>query len=212
MQKKNFIYIGIGLAIIAIVIPLGLLSEYTESSPETFSELEFTYDEANLQLKNDLDALGISMSSPIILINQNSVKEHCTFFSEVIKQQQVEFCTSTEILDSEGNYLGNIHMVGSRNTPKVVLTVIQTNPIMENLDQIKQVFEVVVDDIICNCWEEFEPSGIETVSEWVNQQKEFHLSDTRPSSASFLELQEKNLQMELSTNTEGFLWKLLISG
>ena len=108
-------------------------------------------------------------------------------------------------------------MVGSRNTPKIVLAVSQTDPLMNNIEQIKQVFEVVVDDIVCDCWEDFEPSGIETVSEWVNQQREFHTNDEfnptkRPSSTSNLNLENKRLQMELTTNTEGYLWKLLISG
>jgi len=212
MQKKNFIYIGIGLAITVIIISLILLTNETESPTETISELDFTYEEANLQLKNDLEALGISMSSPINLINQNKLDEFCSFFSDEIKQKQVEFCTSTELKDSEGNFLGNIHMVGSRSMPKIVLAVIQTNPFMDNIDHIKQVFEVVVDDLVCNCWEDFEPSGIETVSEWINQQRKFHEDGKRPTSASDLDLLDKNLQMELSTNTEGYLWKLLISG
>jgi len=212
MKKKNFIYIGIGLAIIAIIIPLSLLTNETDSPTETISELGFTYEEANLQLKNDLESLGISMSSPINVINKNKLDEFCSFFSDEIKQNLVEFCTSTELLDSEGNFLGNIHMVGSRNMPKIVLAVIQTDPFMQNIEQIKLVFDVVVDDIVCNCWEDFEPSGIETVSDWVEQQREFHSSDTRPTSASSLDLMEKRLQLELSTNTEGYLWKLHISG
>ena len=49
-------------------------------------------------------------------------------------------------------------------------------------------------------------------SDWVDKQRDFHTNDTRPTSTSSLDLMDKNLQMELSTNTEGYLWKLLISG
>jgi hypothetical protein len=211
VQKKNFIYIGIGVAIIAIITPLVMLTE-TESSPETIQELDFTYDEANSKLKQDLESLGVSMSSPIRLINKNSIAEFCTFFGDESKQNLVEYCTSTELIDSEGSFLGNIHMVGTRSMPKIVLVVIQTNPFMQNIDQIKLVFEQAVDELVCDCWEDFEPSEIKTVSDWVDKQREFHTSDTRPTSTSSVDLMKKNLQIELSTNTEGYLWKLLISG
>jgi hypothetical protein len=96
--------------------------------------------------------------------------------------------------------------------PKIVLVVIQTNPFMQNIEQIKLVFEQAIDDLVCNCWEDFEPSEIKTVSDWVEKQRAFHTSDTRPTSTSSLKLTDKNLQLELSTNAEGYLWKLLISG
>ncbi len=212
MKKKNYIYIGIGIAIIAIIIPLSMLNFESEPLPETISDLDVTYQEANSILRQKLETHGISMSSPINLINKNTLNEFCSFFSDEIKQQKVEFCTSTELLDSEGNYLGNIHMVGSRSMPKIVLAVAQTNPFMENLDQIKLVYEETVDLLVCDCWEDFEPSGFKTVSEWVDKQREFHASDTRPTSASSVDIKNKNLQMELSTNTDGYQWSLVITG
>ena len=212
MQKKNFIYIGIGIAIIAIIIPISMMSNETIPQTDSISELGFTYNEANSKLTKNLERLGIFMSSPIELVNKNSIAKYCSFFSDEYKQEQVEFCTSTEILDSEGQFLGNIHMVGPRNMPKIILVVAQTNPFMQNIDQIKLVFDAAIDDLVCNCWEDFKPSDIDTVSDWIDKQREFHLSDVRPTSTSSLELQGKNLQLELSTNTEGYLWKLLISG
>ena len=212
MLKKNFLYIVVGVAIIAIIIPLSMQFNETESQIDSISELEFTYNEANSKLKQNLEPLGVFMSSPINLINKNSIEKYCTFFSDENKQEQVEFCTSTELLGPEGNFLGNIHMVGSRSMPKIVLVVIQTNPFMQNIDQIKLVFDVAIDELVCNCWEDFDPSDIQTVSDWIDKQREFHLSDVRPTSTSSLDLKGKNLQLELSTNTEGYLWKLLISG
>ena len=212
MRNKKYIYIGIGVAIIAIIIPLSIIGLESEPEVESMEELDFTYEVANAQLQQNLATHGISMSSPITLINQNKINEFCTFFSEVLKQREVEFCTSTELLDSEGNFLGNIHMIGNRNMPKMVLAVAQTNPFMDNLDQIKLVFEESVDVVVCDCWEEYMPGGIPTVSQWVDDQRDFHSTDTRPTSASSLDLEEKIIQMELTTNNEGYLWKLLISG
>ncbi len=212
MQKKNFIYIGIGVAIIAIIIPISMMSSETQPETVAISELGITYTEANSKLTKNLEQLGIFMSSPIELVNKNSIEKYCSFFSDEYKQEQVEYCTSTEILDSEGQFLGNIHMVGSRSMPKIILVVVQTNPFMQNIDQIKLVFDAAIDELVCNCWEDFDPSDIDTVSDWVDKQREFHLSDVRPTSTSNLELKDKSLQLELTTNTEGYLWKLLISG
>lgn len=211
MQKKNFLYIGFSVVIIAIVIPLAMQTE-TDSPISPIQELDFTYDKANSKLQQNLKSLGISMSSPVKLINKNSIAEYCAFFGDEDNQKLVEYCTSTELKDSEGRFLGNIHLVGSRSMPKMVLVVIQTNPFMENIDQIKLVFEQTIDELVCNCWEDYEPSEIKTVSEWVDKQREFHTNDNRPTSTSNLDLMDKTLQMELSTNTEGYLWKLLISG
>ena len=58
-------------------------------------------------------------------------------------------------------------MIGTRSMPKIVLVVIQTNPFMENIDQIKLIFDLVIDDLVCNCWEDLAPSEIKTVSRFL---------------------------------------------
>ena len=78
------------------------------------------------------------MSSPLKLTTKSNVNEFCTFFENEALQNQVEYCTSTELIDSEGNYLGNIHMVGNSRMPKIVLAVIQSDPFWENLDSVKR--------------------------------------------------------------------------
>ncbi len=103
-------------------------------------------------------------------------------------------------------------MVGSRQMPKIILALIQTDPFMQNLDDVKTVYNVVIEDLVCDCWNEVQPGDIQTVAGWVDKQRNFHTSDTKPTSKSNLSLSGMQLQMELTTNTEGYLWKLLISG
>ena len=102
-------------------------------------------------------------------------------------------------------------MVGSRNMPKIVLVVIQTDPFFQNLDKIKSTYDVVIKNLVCNCWEDIKPSQIGTVGDWVDRQKDFHTSDVKPTSKSNLRIRDMSLEMELTTNTEGYLWKLIIS-
>jgi len=214
VKKKIFLYIGIAIVAISIVASVSLISNDGDEKFNTLSlpELEFTYDDSNSKLKQNLEFFDISMSSPIKLINRNYLKEFCTFFENEDLQKHVEYCTSTELRDSEGKYLGNIHMVGSRQMPKIILALIQTDPFMQNLDDVKTVYTIVIEDLVCDCWNEVQPSDIETVAGWVDKQRDFHTGDTKPTSKSNLSLSGMQLQMELTTNTEGYLWKLLISG
>ncbi|MCH8860084.1 MAG: hypothetical protein IH843_02910 [Thaumarchaeota archaeon] len=214
MKKKIFLYIGISIVSISIVASVSLILNDDDKKFNTLSlpELEFTYDDSNSKLKEKLEFFDISMSKPIKLINRNYLEEFCTFFENEDLQNQVDYCTSTELRDSEGKYLGNIHMVGSRQMPKIILALIQTGPFMQNLDDVKTVYNVVIEDLVCDCWNEVQPGDIETVAGWVDKQRDFHTSDTKPTSKSNLSLSGMQLQMELTTNTEGYLWKLLISG
>jgi hypothetical protein len=211
MHRKNFLYIGIGVGIFAIIVLFGFGISNDVPVQESFSELEFTYTDANSKLKKNLASYGVSMSSAVTLSTAKDITEFCSFFDDKNIQSQVEYCTSTELRNSEGEFLGNIHIVGSSQMPKIVLAVIQTNPFMKNIDDIKSVFEVVIEDLVCDCWEEVKPGKIETVGSWVDKQREFHTSDSKPTSKSNLRLMEYKLQMELTTNQEGYLWKLIIS-
>ncbi len=214
MKKKIFLYIGIAIVAISVVASVSLISNDGNEKFNTLSlpELEFTYDESNSKLQQKLGFFDISMSSPITLINRNYLEEYCTFFENEELQNHVDYCTSTELRDSEGKYLGNIHMVGSRQMPKIVLALIQTDPFWKNLDDVKTVYNVVIEDLVCNCWNEEQPGDIQTVAGWIDKQRDFHTSDTKPTSKSNLSLSGMQLQMELTTNTDGYLWKLLISG
>jgi hypothetical protein len=202
------------VAVLAIAVSLSfsLFNNDSELIPESLPELKFTYLESNAKLKESLASHGISMSSPVKLSTIKDIEKFCSFFADKNKQDQVDYCTSTELRDSDGEFLGNIHMVGSRNMPKIVLVLIQTDPFMQDLDEIKSVYDVVIENLVCNCWEDVKPSEIETVSDWVDRQKDFHTSDVKPTSKSNLSIMGMSLQMELTTNTEGYLWKLLISG
>lgn len=213
MHKKNFLFIGIAIAVFVIIIGLsfGMSNNDVTIAPESFQELEFTYSDANSKLKESLSSKGVSMSSPIKLDTAKDIAKFCSFFGDENKQKQVEYCTSTELRNSNGEFLGNIHIVGSKQMPKIVLALIQTDPFMKNIDDIKSVFGVVIEDLVCDCWEDVKPGKIETVGSWVDKQREFHTSDTKPTSKSNLNLRGYQLQMELTTNTEGYLWKLIIS-
>ncbi|MEO9309136.1 MAG: hypothetical protein ABI337_02455 [Nitrososphaera sp.] len=202
MINKKILY-GVTGATAIIVLSVSLLT--TEQTPYV------KYNEYNSLLKEKLADKQISMSSPIKLQKQKDIEKYCTFFTNQEIQKLTEYCTSTEIKDHLGNFLGNIHMVGSTHEPKIILTLIQTDHQMTQIEYVKTIFDTVIKNVVCDCWEGVKPDGIDNVSQWVDGLRRFHQSDTQSHSKSKqIVLESKTIQMELSTNKDGYLWQLFI--
>ena len=206
MNKKTLIPVSIGIVAILISVSL-MIPQNDEARTEPLS---ISYIDTNKELQSALDLQQIRMSSPLKL-NGFSIEQYCTFFSDDNLQNSIEYCTSTELLDSEGRYLGNIHMVGSPSEPWYVIGVIQANPTISQIDEIKNVFRIMLEATVCECWEEEKPGGFETVSEWIDTAKSHHLEAKRITSKSEINgIAQKNILLEITTNTEGYLWKFII--
>jgi len=217
MKKIGLALIGLVSVVIAVIAVVGLSYNMNETSvnsilPVTTLELDFRYVEANYKLREVMDSNGISMSNPILLEEKKEIERYCSFFEDEQKQKLVEFCTSTELLNSEGEFLGNIHMIGSKAFPKLVIVLIQTDPFNSDLPEVKSIFRLVTETLVCYCWNDEKPDGFATIDAWVDGLLKFHLSDVKPHSQSkSIPLEGKKLQLELTTNFEGYLWELLIA-
>lgn len=169
-----------------------------------------SYD-SNSALKLALAAKGILMSNPL-KFSGDAIAKYCTFYGDAEKQKSIEYCTSTELKDSNGKFLGNIHMVGSMNSTDAVLGIIQTDPFMSNLDSLKTTYQVMVESLVCDCWQDKKPGNLESVSAWIDAVKSHHLEAKKITSNSDISgLAQKHLILEVSTNTEGYLWKFIIT-
>ena len=157
-MKKKVPAIGGGIAvlvIIGIIVSLGTENNPQANSSEPVKQsfplgdgLGVSYTEVNFELKQTLETKDISMSSPIKLDDLRSIWTYCNFF-EGEEQQLVQYCTSTELLDSDGNFLGNIHAFGSPEEPKRIMAVIQVDPFLNQKVDAKAVFSVMTDNIVC---------------------------------------------------------------
>ena len=206
-MNKKILYAGIAVAI-AIVFVL-IVSFSTNTAPPGISASPYLED--NLILKQKLSEAEISMSSPIQLRTTEDIKQYCSFFADDDKQKLVEYCTSTELKDKDGNFLGNIHMVGLKDVPQMILVLIQTDPSMSQIDSVKKVFDTTIQELVCKCWADVKPDNFANPNDWVDGMRSFHSSDTQIHSKSKqIVLEEKTLQLELTTNNEGYLWQLYI--
>ncbi len=204
---KKILYVGIAAAIALASIYAALY--YTMPVPTNPSASKYL--ENNLILKQKLSEQGISMSSPIRLQTKDEIQKYCSFFADAEKQKLVEYCTSTELKDWNGKVLGNVHMVGLKDVPQMVLVLIQTDPYMSQIDSVKKVFDTTTRELVCTCWGEVKPDNFANIDDWIEGLRHFHTSDTKPHSKSKqITLEGKTLQLELTTNTEGYLWQLYI--
>ena len=213
MKSRKYVFVVIGAAVaIAAMVSVIYYNEKSETPKIDSLSLDFTYDESNSALKQSLQPQGITMSSPLRFLKQQEIEKWCKFFSDQEKQKLVEYCTSTEIKDQSGNFLGNIHMIGSPNAPKLVLVVLQSNPMLDNMSQIKTVFGTVTKELVCDCWESVKPGGYETIESWVDALRDFHIGGNKPHSESkSISLASKHMQIQLTTTKEGYVWEMLIA-
>ena len=139
---KKIIPIAAGAAVAAIILGLVIFMN-TNVEPKAETSTASKYIEANSLLKESLGKNQIKMSSPIKLAKPDTISKYCTLFSSPEKQKLVQYCTSTELKDANGAFLGNIHMVGTSQDPKVIMTLIQTDSKMSQFDSVKTAFRTV---------------------------------------------------------------------
>ena len=209
----NKILLISSVAVMTVIISLSyaLMSDNVDGVASDVNSLSLSYVDTNKQLQNDLQSLDIKMSSPLKL-NGFSIDTYCTFFSDVLIQDSIEYCTSTELLDSKDQYLGNVQMVGSNAFPRYVIGVIQTDSSVSQLDDVKIVINSMIKLIVCDCWGEKEPGNFESVAMWIDAANSHHLENVSATSKSTINgLTEKPMLLEITANENGYLWKFLIT-
>src|SRR5574338_74965 len=199
--------VGVAAALIGVFL---FMSGQPQSKSTTLPETS-AYIDANSMLKKKLAEQHLQLSSPIKLSKPDDVQKYCSFFTDKEKQSLVQYCTSTELKDKDGNFLGNIHIVGSTDQPKIAMVLIQVDPHMSQIDSVISTYDTTIKSLICDCWSEKKPGNLASVAEWVDGLRHFHLSDTKPHSKSnVLILDGKSMQLELTTNRDGYLWQFFI--
>jgi len=206
MNRKIIIFSVIGIVIGMVVVLL--LFQNTQPKIEMVSS-EFTYD-SNSDIKGSLEAHNITMSNPL-KIEGDRIDKYCSFFGDSSIQEKIKYCTSTELKDSTGNFLGNIHMIGNEQSPEMIMAVVQSDPFISQEDDLVLIFESVIENVVCDCWEEVKPGGFSSVSAWIDAAKKHHLEAKRTTSKSEVSgLAQKEILLEITTNNNGYLWKFLV--
>lgn len=216
MKSKKYVYAGISVAVAAIIIVIIQFSiipvgDQNHQEPRQVAYLDFSYEEGNSDLKSALALHQINMSNPLKFITPTTISQYCNFLTDPKKQALVTYCTSTELKDKQG-FLGNINMVGSTDAPGLIIVAIQSNPMLTNYNEVKTVFETVINSTVCQCWDKEKPRDYPTLSVMVDALRDFHINGKKPDSTTHTTpLGNKHFEIELTTNESGYLWKLLVA-
>ena len=103
-------------------------------------------------------------------------------------------------------------MVGTKDSPNAILGIIQTDPYLSNLDSLKTTYQIMIESLVCDCWQDQKPGDFESIFAWIDAAKYHHLEAKRTTSSSEISgLADKQLFLEITTNNEGYLWKFIIT-
>ena len=218
MKSKKYVYVGI-VAAVAIVSTIIVLThsnppQTEQTSPTGISAytLEISYETVNSDLRNTLKSQQINMSNPLRFSTQANINQYCDFLSNKTKQAMIEYCTSTELKDGQGNFLGDINMIGSDIAPVLVIVALQSDHSLSNYNDIKTVFGDVVNETICQCWDKEKPGGYSTLSSMIDAQRDFQMKGNQSSSTTHgVPLGGIHFEIDITTTNQGYVWKLLVA-
>lgn len=212
---KKFVFVGIGVAAAAAAVMLftQLNLVHNEAPPQIDKyELDFTYETVNSDLRTLLMEQHINMSKPLRFSTPSDLDQYCNFLSNQTKQEMIQYCTSTEIKDESGKFLGNLDMVGSSLAPVLVIATAETDPLFSNYKEVKILFDNVLNETVCDCWAKEKPGGYSTLADMMDALRDFHVNGKEPNSTTRgIPLGGKHFEIEISTNPQGYLWKLLVA-
>ncbi|MGI0073873.1 MAG: hypothetical protein ACREA3_08680 [Nitrosotalea sp.] len=216
MKSKKYAYVGIAAVAIAVIIVLTQFNtpQTTQTTPTGISAytLEISYETVNSDLTSTLINQHINMSKPLKFSTPADINQYCNFLSNQTKQAMIEYCTSTELKDAHGGFLGNINMIGSVTAPVLVIAALQSDPSFSNYNDIKTVFEDVVNETICQCWDKTKPGGYSSLSAMMDAQRNFQVKGNQPTSTSHaVPLGGVHFEIDITTNSQGYVWKLLVA-
>ena len=171
MNKKLFL-IPIILGVAAVIsLSVTFVSEESSESQSIYDRGFTYYDIETIQ--TTLAEQNITVSTPVA-ITDHTISQYCTFFENKLPKT-VDYCTTTSVLDSEGKTLGNISMGGDTNSPILAIANLETTNLESNQDDVLSVIEVMIETLVCDCWEEEKSDDdLESISAWVDAVYNFY--------------------------------------
>ena len=208
MNKLILISVIVGAAVI-ISVSLFLISENPSvSQSKPIYEMGFTFNDVD-KIKKSLSTQKIFMSSPIE-ITDYTIGQYCPSFADI--QNPINHCATTVITDINGNSLGNINMGGTTDGPIMALAIIDSSPFLDSKqDTVNYVFQTMIEILVCNCWEEKQPGGFESVSAWLDVAAEKYAESPQSTLTSKIEgLENMKVILKIKSTNENYLWTLIV--
>jgi hypothetical protein len=204
------------LIIIPIVLVIASVVSYVlitpQDTPETLTipiyDSGFTYYDIEY-IQTSLKEHDIFVSTPTP-ITDHTITQYCTFF-ENDKSQSVEYCTTTVVLDSNGNTIGNINIGGSTTSPILAIANLETATLESDKETTFEIFETVITTLVCDCWDE-ESIGFENISQWLEAVHTFYYDSGQRNIKSKIDnLSGTEILFEITSKDDSVLQTLIIT-
>lgn len=211
MKKIVLISIIVGFVIVGIVS--SILISQNSLEPQTSTsvyEIDFTFYDVE-KIQKSLNEHNIFMSTPSA-ITDHTIDQYCAFFDSTNTKRTVKYCTTTALLNSNGKTIGNLNMGGTTDNPIMALAIVDASPFLNSkADEIDIVFQTMIETLVCNCWEERQPGGFESVVEWIDVTQEKYAESSKTTIKSEISgLDNKRMILEITSTGESYLWTLIV--
>ena len=207
MNKKIFISI---IVIIISAIAIFLIPENSSMpSSENLYQYGFTFYDVE-KIKASLSEQNIFMSTPTP-ITDHTIENYCAIRDDILST--ITYCTTTAIQGPDGKSLGNINIGGSPDNPIMALALVESSPFLDSKsNEIEIVFEIMIETLVCACWNEKQPGGFESVNAWLDAAKIKHAesSQTIPLKSTITGLGNETLILEITSKNDSYLWTLIV--
>jgi len=207
MNKKIFFPI---IVIIVSAIAIFLIPENPSMpSSENLYQSGFTFYDVE-KIKLSLSEQNIFMSTPTP-VTDHTIGNYCAIRDDILST--INYCTTTAIQGPDGRSLGNINIGGTPDNPIMALAIIDSSPFLDSKsNEIEIVFEIMIETLVCDCWNEKQPGGFESVNAWLDAAKIKYAesSQTIPLKSTITGLGDETLILEITSKNDSYLWTLLI--
>jgi len=207
VNKKIFFPI-IVITISAIAIFL-IPENSSMPSSENLYQYGFTFYDVE-HIKESLSEQNIFMSTPSP-ITDHTIENYCAIRADILST--ITYCTTTAIQGQNGKSLGNISMGGSPDNPIMAIAAIDSSPSFDSKsNEVEIVFETMVETLVCECWNEKQPGGFESVNDWLDAAKIKYAESSQdiPLKSTITGLGDETLILEVTLKNDSYLWTLII--
>ena len=206
---NNKILLPIIIIIISAIAVFLIPEDTSMPSSENLYQYGFTFYDVE-KIKESLSEQNIFMSIPTP-ITDHTIENYCAIHDDVLSA--INYCTTTAIQGPDGKSLGNISMGGSPDNPIMAIALVESSPFLDSKsDEIGIVFKIMIENLVCDCWNERQPGGFESVDAWIGaaMMKYDDSSHTVPLKSTITGLGDETLILEITSKNNSYLWTLIV--
>ena len=192
-------------AIVIFLIP----ENSSMPSSDNLYQSGFTFYDVE-KIKESLSEKNIFMSIPTP-ITDHTIENYCAIRDDILST--INYCTTTALQGPDGKSLGNISMGGTPDNPIMALALVESSPFLDSkFNEVEIVFKIMIETLVCDCWDEKQPGGFESVNAWLEAAKiKFDASSqTIPLKSTITGLGDETLILEIKSTSDSYSWTLIV--